>query len=179
MRIESGSGLRKLYETTNEHRRALEASRQPVNQWSAVLVFWITDKLYAESRKQWQLKHPGKNVLAWNDFSKFFNERSRALESGAIKTLPQANKISDQREPRHQSYRASLTCIEICDVEHKLHAGPEFKNMSVSQKYVLVKKKRACFNCLQTGHSVSECCSKINFSECKAKHHTLFTDQSL
>ena len=135
MKVESGSGLRKLHETNNEHLRALEALGQPVNQWSAVLVFCIADKLDAESRKQWQLKHPGKNVLRWDDLSKFLDERSRALESGAIKVIPQATKMSDQREPRHQSYAASMTCSEICDVEHKLHACPEFKKMSTSQNF--------------------------------------------
>ena len=172
MKVESGSGLRKLHETTNEHLRALEALGQPVNQWSAVLVFCIADKLDAESRKQWQLNYPGKNDLRWDDLSKFLYERSRALESGAIKVIPQASKMSDQREPRHQSYAASMACSEICDVEHKLHACPEFKKMSTSQKYDL-KKKRACFNCLQTEHSVSECGSKFSCRKCKAKHHTL------
>ena len=62
MKVESGSGLRKLHETTNEHLRALEGLGQPVNQWSAVLVFRIADKLDAKSRKQWKLKHPGKNA---------------------------------------------------------------------------------------------------------------------
>ena len=82
--------------------------------------------------------------------------------------------MSDQREPRHSSYAVvSITCSDICNVEHALHACPEFKKMSVSQKYQLVKKKLAYFNCLQTGHSVSECGSKFNCKECKDKHHTL------
>ena len=173
MKVESVSGLRKLHETTNEHLRTLEVLGQPVNQWSAVLVFCIANKLDAKSRKQWQHKHPGKNVFRWDDLSKFLDERSRASECCAIKVIPQANKMSDQREPRHQFYAASMTCSEICVVEHKLHACPEFKKMSTSQKYDLVKKKRACFNCLQTGHSVSECGSKFSCRKCKAKHHTL------
>ena len=45
--------------------------------------------------------------------------------------------------------------------------------MSVSQKYDLVKKKRGCFTCLQTGCSVCECGYKFSCRECKAKHHTL------
>ena len=65
MKVESGCGFRKLHETTNEHLRASEALGQPVSQWSAALVFCIVDKLYAESHKQWLLKHPGKNVLCW------------------------------------------------------------------------------------------------------------------
>ena len=88
MKVESGSGLGKLYETTNEHPGAVEALGQPVNIWSAVLVLCIADKLDAESLKQWQLKHSGKNVPGGNDLSKFLDERSRALESGAIKMIP-------------------------------------------------------------------------------------------
>ena len=106
MKVESGSGLRKLHETTNEHLSALEALGQPVNQWTAVLIFCIANKLDAESRKQWQLKHPDKKVFHWDDLSKFhdeIDERSRVLGSGAIKTIPQSNKMSIQREPRHQS----------------------------------------------------------------------------
>ena len=36
------------------------------------------------------------------------------------------------------------------------------------------RPRSACFNCLQIGHSVSECGSKFSCRECKAKHHTLF-----
>ena len=43
MKVESGSGLRKLHEITNEHLKALGALGQPVNQWSAVLIFCIVD----------------------------------------------------------------------------------------------------------------------------------------
>ena len=71
------------------------------------------DKLDAESRKQWQLKHHGKNVLRWDDLSKFPDEGSRALESGAIKVIPQASKMRNQREPQHQFYTASVACSEI------------------------------------------------------------------
>ena len=45
--------------------------------------------------------------------------------------------------------------------------------MSVSQEYDLIKMKRACFNCLQTVHSVSEYGSEFSCRECRAKHHTL------
>ena len=148
------------HKTTNEHLMALEALGQPVNQWRVVLGF---RKLDAESRKQCQLKHPDKNVLSWNDLSKFIDERS-----SAIKMIPQASRMSDQREPRYQSYTVSRTCSEICDVEHNLHACPDFKQMSVSQRYDLVKKKSVCSH---TVHSVHEWGSKRNCRECKAKHH--------
>ncbi len=50
--LESASGLRKLLETTNEHLRALDDLGQPTNQWDAILVFWISEKMDFKSWKQ-------------------------------------------------------------------------------------------------------------------------------
>ncbi len=45
--------------------------------------------------------------------------------------------------------------------------------MSVSDRFNLVKKRRACFNCLSSAHSASDCPSKIICKEYKGKHHAL------
>ena len=67
MKSESASNLRKLLETTNEHLRALKDLGQPVDQWDSLLVFWIGDKMDAESRRQWQLDNPGSDLLTWGN----------------------------------------------------------------------------------------------------------------
>ena len=41
--------LRKLLESTNEHVQALEALGLPVDQWDAILVYWLLEKLDAKS----------------------------------------------------------------------------------------------------------------------------------
>ena len=46
----SSVDLRKLLEPTNEHVQALEALMLPDNQWDAILVYWLLEKLDAESR---------------------------------------------------------------------------------------------------------------------------------
>ena len=60
---ESSVELRKLLESTNEHVQALEALMLPVNHWDAKLVYWLLEKLNAESRKHFELAHPGTDVL--------------------------------------------------------------------------------------------------------------------
>ena len=49
---ESSGELRKLLESTNEHVQALEALGLPIDQWDAILVYWLLEKLDTESRKQ-------------------------------------------------------------------------------------------------------------------------------
>ena len=44
---ETRAKLRKL-ESTNEHVQALEACMLPVDQWDAILVYWLLEKLDAE-----------------------------------------------------------------------------------------------------------------------------------
>ncbi len=69
MKAESASGLRKLLETINEHLRALNDLGQPTNQWDAILVFWISEKMDFESRKQWQLSNPGTDLFSWDQLA--------------------------------------------------------------------------------------------------------------
>ena len=76
------------YETINEHLRALRELGQPVSHWDALLVFWFSEKMDQESRKQWQLAHPSTDIKTWDDLSKFLHTRSRALETGSLKVGP-------------------------------------------------------------------------------------------
>ena len=85
LRTESSIGLRKLLETTNENLRALKELEQPVDHWDAILVHSLSEKMDPESRKQWQLDHPGTELLTWKQLSKFLDTRSRALEIGGSK----------------------------------------------------------------------------------------------
>ena len=68
---ESSVELRKLLESTNEHVQALEALRLPVDHWDAILVYWLLDKLDAESRKQFELAHAGTDVLKIKELTTF------------------------------------------------------------------------------------------------------------
>ena len=173
MRSESATGLRKILETTNEHLRALRELGQPVNHWDAHLIFWLSAKMDQESRKQWQLAHPGTYIKTWDDLSKFLDTRCCALETGSLKVGPPENAKAQSSEKRAQVYHMSAACSEICGDPHKLHACPEFKKKSVSDRLQFVRCKNLCFNCLQGGHTVGECQSQHTCRECKLKHHSL------
>ena len=93
---ESSVELRKLLESTNEHVQALEALRFPVNQWDAILVFWLLEKLDPESRKQFELAHPGTDVLTFKELTKFMDRRSHALESSGDQ--PEVSALKDDAQ---------------------------------------------------------------------------------
>ena len=93
---ESSVELRKLLESTNEHVQALEALMLPVNHWDAILGYWLLEKLDAESRKQFQLAHPGTDVLTFKELTTFMDRRSRALESSG----DQPGFLPPKRHPR-------------------------------------------------------------------------------
>ena len=75
--------------------QGLEALRLPVNQREALLVYWLLEKLDAESREQFELAHPGTDVLTFKELTTVMDRRSRALECGGdqsevstLKTTP-------------------------------------------------------------------------------------------
>ena len=125
----------------------------------------------SESKKQWQLAHPGTKLVTWKELSDFLDTRSRALEVTCTRPAQQTTTPPQQFEKRVQSY--SVSCSDRCNEKHKLHLCPEFKRMQLKDRLNLAKSKRVCFNCLQPGHSANECSSKFTCRECMMKHHTL------
>ena len=71
MKCESGLGLRKILEITNEHLSALEELGEPTHAWNSWLIIWISEKLDNESKKQWQLAHLCTDRLQRQDLVKF------------------------------------------------------------------------------------------------------------
>ena len=63
LKPESSNGLRKLLETTNDNLRCMAELGQPMEYWDAILVHSLSEKMEAESRKQWQLDHRGTDLL--------------------------------------------------------------------------------------------------------------------
>ena len=79
--------------------RALEELGEPTHAWKSLLMFWITERLEKESKKQWQLAHPGTDRLQWQDLVKFLDSRSRSLELGNVKEHSQA-QTSNTNNPK-------------------------------------------------------------------------------
>ncbi|XP_050507929.1 uncharacterized protein LOC126885405 [Diabrotica virgifera virgifera] len=60
---ESPSQLRKLIDEVNKNIRVLESFKQPVKEWSTMLIYLITSKLDNNTRRQWESENISKKAL--------------------------------------------------------------------------------------------------------------------
>ena len=66
-----------------------------------------------------------------------------------------------------------------CSKMHRLWKCSIFKEKSVKQRKEFLKQERLCFNCLNPGHRVAHCSSKISCLKCNKRHNTLLHDDPL
>ena len=60
----------------------------------------------------------------------------------------------------------------VCGNNHKLYACDKFKEFSVIDRRLAVKKLNLCFNCLNSNHYTQQCMSR-SCTKCNRKHNTL------
>ena len=166
--------LRKLLESTNEHMQALEALRLPVNQWDAILVYWLLETLDAESRKQFELAHPGTDVLTFKELTTFMDRRSRALESSGDQ--PEVSTQDAAQEDASEAYSStvehSASCqMKECSGSHSISQCDCYKQLGTRERKAVVRKLKLCMNCLGR-HFVADCPSKFSCHICNGRHHT-------
>ena len=187
---ETAKDLRQLLETVEEHRLALENMGQPVNQQDVFLVYLITEKLPAETRKFWELSTPGTEPQTYDDLKKFLDARCQALEAATLSTPPTSTPTqarfttrqnSQPSQSSQRSYNVNVATSEVqcecCNGFHKLHLCPKFKALTVPNRAEFVKLKKLCFNCLKAGHRQQDC-RGTTCRQCNLKHHTLLHLQS-
>ena len=144
---ESSVELRKLLESTNEHVQALEALMLPVNHWDAIFLYWLLEKLDAESRKQFELAHPG---------------------TSSPKTTPR--KVHQEAYSSTVEHSASCQMKE-CSGSHSISQCDRYKQLGTREKKAVVRKLKLCMNCLGR-HFVADCPSKFSCRTCNGRHHT-------
>ena len=171
---ESSVELRKLLESTNEHVQALEALGLPVDQWDAILVYWLLEKLDAESRKQFELAHPGTDVLTFKELTTFMDRRSRALESSGDQheaSVPKTTPKKVLQEAYSSTVEHSASCqMKECSGSHSISQCDRYKQLGTRERKT-VRKLKLCMNCLGR-HFVADCPSKFSCRTCNGRHHT-------
>ena len=172
---ESSVELRKLLESTNEHVQSLEAMMLPVNHWDAKLVYWLLEKLDAESRKQFELAHSGTDVLTFKELTTFMDRRSRALESSCDQpevSTPKTTPKKVHQEAYSSTVEHSASCqMKECSGSHSISQCDRYKKLSMREKKAVVRKLKLCMNCLGR-HFVADCPSKFSCHTCNGRHHT-------
>ena len=91
-------------------------------------------------------------------FSAFKGERKEEYRRNANreKRFLKTSKFSASSNLQETKQTQSDHC-PLADGTNKIWNGPSFKNMSVNDRYVAVRKERLCYGCLGKGHAIKGC----------------------
>lgn len=170
----------------------LKEIKRPQDIDNTHIISLIERKLPQEDQRVWsrclnhQKKEPSMSLLLeWLE-----EEMSARMRSGAGIRKPSAVKHSvhavyerpnrNAVKPPHNPTKEKPQCY-VCQSQHYIDECPRFKEMSVKERWKVVKDKHACFCCLKYSkdHSAANCKKKRECGEatqdntCKKFHHKL------
>jgi hypothetical protein len=100
--------------------------------------------------------------------SKPFNHKRQA------RTHQSWAKSSDEQKKEFGRFNSKPFCFK-CEKEHRLVDCEDFKSLSVGERLTFCMRRRLCFSCFSTKHSVRECDRRrlCKHSGCGYYHHQL------
>lgn len=186
---ESAVDLRKLLNRTSSTLLALRNLKRPVQHWDDWVVYLVTSKFDAETRKIWEQAHcGGAEFPTWEILETFIENRVRALN--AIDSLRQPLSASVRVPQPARNVRAHAVTEEwktecpACSESHAIYLCHPFRQRSVPDRRALVSLKRLCFICLSSTHLSTNCRSNRACRFCNQGHNSLlheeiFTEQPI
>ena len=182
LREGSGKELRKLYDTIQQHIRALKSMGHEPSP--SFITSVIELKLDTNTMFEWQRHSQSQNdVPHFQELLDFIDRRAQASEVSRShlphKTKnegpPSQKKPHPKQVPAFPSTTMSLqsNCV-LCKTEkHPLYACSKFKEMSHDDKRNVIKVNKMCMNCLTPGHQFKSCKSIHRCKRCQKPHHTM------
>ena len=171
----SGRELRKLYDTLQQHLRALDsADSEPFSQFITSL---IQLKLDPDTMFEWQkYTQDNLNVPHYDELLEFIDLRARASESTVLNkrsAKPDAHPKKSVASFVANSQTTGIRCVSCKSEKHPLYHCPKFRNSSHDEKLAIVKTNNYCINCLRPGHFSKDCKSSHRCKCCQQLHHSL------
>ncbi|XP_028173753.1 uncharacterized protein LOC114362514 [Ostrinia furnacalis] len=169
MNYESAQALKELVDTTSDCIHELSNLGINTESWDIIIIYIVSLKLDAESRKQWELhvNNCCEELPSYFLFKEFLEGRFRALE------CIEPNKTKFKPNQMKVLHTAVDNICPHCKDSHKLYVCSQFAKEDVSTRYDIVKSLGLCFNCLGKGHPGKSCRVVTKCRICNGKHHTL------
>ena len=185
-------------ELTDEYTinlRALKTLAQPVDFWDSIIICVVTSRLPSDTIGQWELTLGECEVPTLQKLTQFLKSRARILqkiESNASNydsnnrnynstiNKTNSNSSSSKSQSSGTKFTRPVTTFvstdgqkcSVCGNDHRLYACDKFKEFSVTDRRLAVKKLNLCFNCLNSNHYTQQCMSR-SCTKCNRKHNTL------
>ncbi len=117
------SQLRKLVNVFLENTMALKALGQETDSCDYLWIHILTEKLDQDSRREWELKSPGREVQKLKNLLDFLDQRCQALEASPS----QSSRKPVVENSKSQSYSGSAPSnCPNCDQQHRIHTCDKF-----------------------------------------------------
>lgn len=174
---ESSSALKSLLDVTSDTLNGLRNLGIDVNSWDTIVIYLVTSKLDAESRKLWESKIGSSDELpALKELKEFLEMRFRSLEFVEPKRVAFSAKPNiPKKHVLHAiatGSNAQVKCM-YCKGEHRLSNCKQFSSLDFDKRHDYVQTSRLCFNCFGSNHSANICRSVVRCHICRRKHHSL------
>lgn len=173
---ESAASIRKLMDTTTECVRALNALDLPTEHWSSIIVFIVSQRLEAETHKQWELSLTHNDIPTYEQLTTFMEQRCRSLEAAG--KLNASSPSSNVKKPTASSskpkasFHVNTGNCRMCSGDHSITNCEKFKKLRVYDRRNFVQRQHLCFNCFDSQHLAPDC-NKTSCNDCSGKHHSL------
>lgn len=184
---ESASSLRKLSDDLSKHLRALHSLNQPTNHWDTLVIYLVTSKLDDVTLRYWETERallPNADLEAMKLFLKKRSDLLETLESSkhvsassdsfkkTYANRMQLNKDRHKQQNESRSFLNTNTVCSFCKENHYIQDCSKFVQLTVKERNDQAIKRRLCFNCLRSNHSIKQCVAS-SCRICKGRHHTL------
>lgn len=172
---ESSVQLKELIDTTTDCLHALNNIGIDVKSWDIIVIYIVSNKLDAETRKQWELKVADGNARElpkFAQFREFLENRFRALEFIEPEPKSRPSTLTGKYKVHKVLHVANVVC-EFCTEDHRVYSCKDFLKEDVNKRREFVINKRLCFNCMGSNHSARFCPSKSSCRVCHGKHHSI------
>ncbi|XP_076229449.1 uncharacterized protein LOC116429801 [Nomia melanderi] len=171
--------LQQLAEQAQMHVNALKSLGQPIEQWNAILVYSLGNKLDKNTRRAWERTLDDDKFPTFDELIAFINKQARGeeLDSDLVSSSNFSNThLKNKAKFRGQSYVSTkgpsrYNCA-FCKGEHAIYSCSKFLKITVRDRFNFVKKAQLCLNCLRPNHTITNC--RLGYcKKCEKPHHTL------
>lgn len=170
---ESYTSLKNLYDTTFESIMAIKNLKINIAGWDPLLIHLLLKKLSRETVTQYEcsLKNV-REIQSFDEFLKYIETRFLALQSAESKSNKTPSSNNKSNGGGNANGGSNFTKCVACDGTHSIRKCDVFLKKPVNERFVLVKSKKLCVNCLSQ-HDKGECPSTNTCKTCNKTHHSL------
>lgn len=175
LKVESASQLQQMLDVTMESIRSLRVMGRPVDEWDDLIVYLVSDKMDAATRREWAMSLTGADPPSLKELQEFLEKHIRGLQAQSGKSS--STTFSGDRRPAASSHFVSSSKVGSscpnCKQSHLIYQCQSFRSLTPEERVAKIKSWSLCCNCFRPNHIARDCPSHNTCRTCNKKHNTL------